>query len=329
MPTKAAVSRLSTLGRWRLPEILFWLAAAASVPLLTEYHLVLTEIAIIALFAVSLDLILGYAGIASLGHTAFFGAGAYAAGLFAIHVTNDPLLGLVAGAVAAAILGFATSFLVLRGADLTRLMVTLGVALVLGEIANKAGKITGGADGLQGVFMAPILGRFEFDLFGHVGYVYCLVVFFVLFVVARRIVVSPFGLSLLAIRDNPLRARAIGIPVNARLTSVYTISAAIAGVAGALLAQTAQFVSIDVLAFHRSADALLMLVIGGTGYLYGGIVGAVAFKVLQEILSVWTPQYWTFWIGAILVAIVLIGRQRIGNGVMGVWARLTGKGGAA
>jgi branched-chain amino acid transport system permease protein len=329
MTAKQAVSRLSKLGRWRAAEILFWIAAAASIPLLTEHHLVLTEIAIIALFAVSLDLILGYAGIASLGHAAFFGFGAYAAGLFAIHINNDPLLGLVVAAFAAAVLGYATSFLVLRGADLTRLMVTLGVALVLGEIANKASKLTGGADGLQGVFMAPILGRFEFDLFGHVGYVYCLAVFFVMFVFARRLVVSPFGLSLLAIRDNSLRARAIGIPVNSRLSAIYTISAAIAGVAGGLLAQTAQFVSIDVLALHRSADVLLMLVIGGTGYLYGGIVGAIVFKVLQEVISVWTPQYWTFWIGAILVAIVLVGRQRIGDTVSGVWMRLLRRGGGA
>jgi branched-chain amino acid transport system permease protein len=313
-------------GRWRPAEILFWLAAFGSIFALPGHHLILNEITIIGLFAISLDLILGYAGIASLGHTAFLGVGAYAAGLLAIHFTADPLLGLAFATATMALLGYVTSFLVLRGADLTRLMVTLGVALVFGEVANKAGWLTGGADGLQGIFMAPLLGMFEFDLFGRTAFVYSLVVTFVFFVVARRIVSSPFGFSLLAIRDNPLRARAIGIPVNARLSAIYTTSAAYAGASGALLAQTAQFVSIDVLAFHRSADVLLMLVIGGTGYLYGGIVGAIVFKVLQEVISAWTPQYWTFWIGAILVVIVLIGRERIGERVTGLWSLLGRRG---
>ena len=164
-------------------------------------------------------------------------------------------------------------------------MVTLGVALVLGEIANQASWLTGGADGLQGITMGPILGLFEFDIFGTTAYAYSLVVTFLLFVIARRIVVSPFGLSLRAIRDNPLRARAVGIPVNRRLVAIYTLAAAYAGVAGALLAQTTQFVSLDVLAFHRSADVMLVLVIGGVGYLYGGLIGAVVFKVLQDVLS--------------------------------------------
>ncbi|MCA3263609.1 MAG: branched-chain amino acid ABC transporter permease [Telmatospirillum sp.] len=318
---RAAASLLKR-GRWRPAEILFWLVAFGAVYALPGHHLILNEIAIIGLFAVSLDLILGFAGIASLGHAAFFGVGAYAAGLLAIHVTADPVLGLVFATLLMAVVGYVSSFLVLRGADLTRLMVTLGVALVFGEIANKNGWLTGGADGLQGIFMAPVFGVFEFDLFGRTAFAYSLVVTFLLFVVARRIVASPFGLSLLAIRDNPLRARAIGIPVNARLSAIYAIAAAYAGAAGALLAQSAQFVSIDVLAFHRSADVLLMLVIGGTGYLYGGIVGAIVFKVLQEVISDWTPQYWTFWVGALLVVLVLVGRDRVGARVSQLWARL-------
>ena len=224
-----------------------------------------------------------------------------------------PWSGLVAaGLAAAALLGFVTSFLVLRGADLTRLMVTLGVALVLGEIANQASWLTGGADGLQGVTMGPLLGLFEFDIFGTTAYAYSLVGDLP---ALRRWRAgssnSPFGLSLRSIRDNPLRARAIGIPVNRRLVAIYTVSAAYAGVAGALLAQTTQFVSLDVLAFHRSADVLLVLVIGGVGYLYGGLIGAVVFKVLQDVLAGLTPQYWQFWIGLILVVLVLAGRERL------------------
>ena len=213
----------------------------------------------------------------------------------------------------------------LRGSDLTRLMVTLGVALVLGEVANQASWLTGGADGLQGISMGPILGLFEFDIFGTTAYAYSLAVTFLLFILARRIVVSPFGLSLRSIRDNPLRARAVGIPVNRRLVAIYTLAAAYAGVAGALLAQTTQFVSLDVLAFHRSADVMLVLVIGGVGYLYGGLIGAIVFKVLQDVLSAWTPQYWQFWIGLILVVIVLAGRERLTERVRTLWKGMAGR----
>ena len=310
---------LAARARWRPLEYVFWLAAVASVFLLPGRHLILTEIAWLGLFALSLDLILGYAGIISLGHAAFFGVGSYAAALFAKYgIITEPVLALVAAGLAAAVLGFATSFLVLRGSDLTRLMVTLGVALIMREIANQIPDLTGGADGLQGVIVAPILGMFQFDIFGHVGYVYCLAVLFVFFLLARRIVYSPFGLSLRAVRGNPLRAASIGIPVNARLVAIYTLAAFYAGVAGALLAQTTSFASLDVFSFERSADLLLVLIIGGTGYLYGGLIGAVIFKLMQDWIANLTPQYWQFWIGLVLVLIVLIGRDRIGQWTGGV-----------
>src|SRR5499427_3680211 len=305
--------RLATRARWRPLEYAFWLAALASVFVLKDRHLILTEIAWLGLFALSLDLILGYAGIISLGHAAFFGLGSYAAALFAKHgIINEPVLALVVSGLVASVLGFATSFLVLRGSDLTRLMVTLGVALIMREIANQIPELTGGADGLQGVTVAPILGMFEFDIFGHVAYAYCLTVLFVLFLLARRIVYSPFGLSLRAVKGNPLRASAISISVNARLVSIYTFAAFYAGIAGALLAQTTAFASLDVFSFERSADLLLVLIIGGTGYLYGGLIGAVIFKLMQDWIANLTPQYWQFWIGLVLVLIVLVGRERIG-----------------
>jgi branched-chain amino acid transport system permease protein len=317
--TQQVAYYLATRARWGRLEYVFWLAALASVFLLPGRHLILTEIAWLGLFALSLDLILGYAGIISLGHAAFFGVGSYAAALFAKYgIITEPVLALVAAGLAAAVLGFATSFLVLRGSDLTRLMVTLGVALIMREIANQIPDLTGGADGLQGVIVAPILGMFQFDIFGHVGYVYCLAVLFVFFLLARRIVYSPFGLSLRAVRGNPLRAASIGIPVNARLVAVYTLAAFYAGVAGALLAQTTSFASLDVFSFERSADLLLVLIIGGTGYLYGGLIGAVIFKLMQDWIANLTPQYWQFWIGLVLVLIVLIGRDRIGQWTGGV-----------
>ena len=312
-PIAEVTHRLAMRARWRPLEYAFWLAALASVFLLPGRHLILTEIAWLALFALSLDLILGYAGIISLGHAAFFGLGSYLAALMAKHaIISEPVLALLVSGLCAAILGFATSFLVLRGSDLTRLMVTLGVALIMREIANQIPEITGGADGLQGVTVAPILGLFQFDIFGHVAYAYCLTVLFILFLLARRIVYSPFGLSLRAVKGNPLRASAISISVNARLVAIYTFAAFYAGIAGALLAQTTAFASLDVFSFERSADLLLVLIIGGTGYLYGGLIGAVIFKLMQDWIANLTPQYWQFWIGLVLVLIVIVGRGRIG-----------------
>jgi branched-chain amino acid transport system permease protein len=311
---RSASDWLAARARWHPLEIAFWVIAFASIYLLRDRHLILTEIAWLGLFALSLDLILGYAGIISLGHAAFFGFGAYTAALLAKYeIINEPVTAMVVSGVAAMVLGFVTSFLVLRGSDLTRLMVTLGVALVLRELANRYGWLTGGADGLQGVEIKPIFGIFRFDMFGHTGYTYCLVVLFVLFLLARRIVNSPFGLSLLSVKDNPLRASAIGISVDARLIAIYTVAAGYAGIAGALLAQTTAFASLEVFSFDRSADLLLVLILGGAGYLYGGLIGAVIFKFMQDILSSLTPQYWPFWIGLVLVVIILVGRQRMTN----------------
>ena len=297
--------------RWRAWEPLLWLAAFAAPLLLSQYAAIVNEIAIVALFALSLDLVLGFTGIVSLGHAAFFGFGAYSAALFAKHVMPDPLVGLAVGIATSTLLGAFASFTVQRGSDLTRLMVTLGAALILLELANKLDWLTGGADGLQGVVMGPVLGRFEFDLAGRTAAWYSLTVLLVLFVIARRQVHSPFGATLKAIRDNRLRAMAIGIPVGSRITVAYTIAAALAGAAGALLAQTTGFASLDVFEFHRSADVMLILVVGGTGWLYGGVLGAIVFKLMQDFLSAITPQYWTFWLGLFLVVLVIVGRDRL------------------
>lgn len=298
-------------ARWRWWEFLLWALAFAAPLLLPQHALMVNEIAIVALFAMSLDLVLGYTGIVSLGHAAFFGFGAYAAALFAKLVMPDPTVGLVAATVLAALLGLAASVTILRGSDLTRLMVTLGTALLLLELANKLDWLTGGADGLQGMVMGPVLGVFDFDLYGRVAAWYSLAVALVLFLLMRRLVHSPFGATLRAIRDNRLRAMAIGIPVTSRMAVIYTVAAAVAGAAGALLAQTTGFASLDVLAFDRSADVLLMLVIGGVGWLYGGVAGAIVFKLLQDTLSSVTPQYWMFWIGLLLVLLMLVGRERL------------------
>ncbi|MBL8290132.1 MAG: branched-chain amino acid ABC transporter permease [Rubrivivax sp.] len=311
----AARSALLAGAAWRRWEIALWLAIAATPFAFATHAALINEIAILALFALSLDLILGYAGIVSLGHAAYFGVGAYGAALFAKHVMPDPLAGLALGTALGALLGAVTSPMIVRGTDLTRLMVTMGIALVLYELANKFDDLTGGADGLQGVVMGPIVvpfvGRFDFDLGGRVASFYSLAVLFVAFWVLRRVVRSPLGVSLQALRDNRLRLSAIGLSVHGRLAAVYALGAALAGTAGALLAQTTGFASLDVLDFHRSADVMLALIIGGAGWLWGGLLGAIAFKVMHDVLAGITPQYWTFWIGLFLVVLMLVGRERL------------------
>lgn len=308
---KAALNSLAASRRWKPVELVVWLLALASPLLLSSHALIINQIAIVALFAVSLDLILGYTGVVSLGHAAFLGMGAYTAALFAKLVMPDPLVGMVVAIVVSMVLGAVCSLTIIRGSDLTRLMVTLSVGLILMELANKLDWLTGGADGLQGVVMGPVLGRFEFDLAGRTAAWYSISVLLLLFVLARRLVNSPFGATLKAIRDNRLRAMAIGIPVTQRLAVIYTVAAGIAGAAGALLAQTTGFASLDVFEFHRSADIMLVLVVGGTGWLYGGVAGAIVFTLLQNLISAITPQYWTFWIGLFLVVLVLVGRERL------------------
>ncbi|HEX9168777.1 MAG TPA: branched-chain amino acid ABC transporter permease [Roseiarcus sp.] len=310
--TRRLAAHLNRRARWRWPEIVFWLAVLALIFAAPSRAAIINEILIAGLFALSLDLILGLTGIVSLGHAAFFGVGAYAAAILASKGYADPTLGLAFGAAIAAVVGLVTAPL-LRGADLTRLMVTLGVSLMLGELANRNGWLTGGADGLN-FSVAPLIGLFPIGFTGQRNAaLYSFVVLFILFAIARRLAQSPFGLALAAIRENRLRAGALGIDTSRRIFAIYTISAAYAGAAGALLAQTTQIVSLDLFDFHRSADVMLMLIIGGAGYLYGGLIGAAAFIVLREVISAATPEYWEFWIGLALVIRVLAGRQRIGE----------------
>ncbi len=305
------LSPLRNSAAWQWTEYLFWVLPLAAYFVFPKNLALLSQMAITALFCLSLDLILGYAGIISLGHAAFFGLGAYAAGLLAKYGWGDPLLGLAISLVVAGAAGFISSFLVLRGTDLTRLMVTVGISMMLYEAANKLTDFTGGVDGLQGVDIKPLLGTFNFDLYGRTGYWYSVAVLFVMFFVARRLVHSPFGLSLRGIRQNLTRMPAIGVPVNRRLVAIYTIGAAYAGVAGALLTQTTQFVSLDVLSFSRSAELLLILALGGTGGLYGALRGTIVFMSAHNYLSDLNPHYWEFWLGAVLVLIVLFARDGI------------------
>jgi branched-chain amino acid transport system permease protein len=209
-----------------------------------------------------------------------------------------------------------------RGQDLTRLMVTLGIGLMLFEAANKASWLTGGVDGLSGMMVGNLLGAFEFDLEGKTGFVYSYVVLFLVFLVLRRLVNSPFGLGLRGIREGGRRMPAIGADVNKRLRAVFTVGAVVAGIAGALLAQTTQFVGLDMLGFPRSAELLIMLVLGGTGRLYGALVGTAIFMVAQDKIAGINPTYWQFWIGLLLVCIVMFAKGGIVGGFAAMLERM-------
>ncbi len=303
-PRPGLLSGLPALGAaWHL---LPWAVALSVFAFLPQYLPLGTTVLVMVLLTLSLDIALGYAGIVTLGHAAFFGLGAYTAGLFAIHFNNDPLLGLLAATLVTAAFGCLVGMLILHTEGVTLLMLTLSIAAVLAEVANQAKDWTGGDDGLQGMTMGLLLGWFRFDLAKKTAYLYALAVLFVWFVIAWRVVHSPFGRSLDGIRQNPARMRAIGTPVWLRLVAAYTLSAAMAGSAGALQAQTTRFVALNSLALMVSGMAVVMLVLGGTRRLYGAFVGATIYVVVQDQAAQVNPYYWMLVIGLLLMGTVLL-----------------------
>jgi branched-chain amino acid transport system permease protein len=307
--------------RPRLYEAIPWIIGLGGYFVFSDQLAFASQILIAILFALSLDLVLGFAGIVTLGHAAFYGTGAYVAGIYAIHVSQEPLSGLLAAAAAAALVGVVSGLIILRTSGLTQLMLTLAIATLLAEAANKASFITGGNDGLQGIEIDPIAGLFRFDMFGRTGYLYCLIVLFLGWLLIRVLLASPFGQSLVGIRENVTRMHAVGAPVAGRLLITYAIGAAMAGLAGGLLAQTTQFVGQSVLSFERSGEVVIMLVFGGIGRIYGAFIGVVIYMIAQDQLAKSDPVFWNFWIGLILVLTVLFAR----GGVLGVIDRLRGR----
>ncbi len=312
----AAARALADRHRLKWWEALPWLAGLAVFFFLPSYLALSTQLVIVILFALSLDLVLGYAGIVTLGHAAFFGAGAYTVGMLAAHAGwNEPLSGLAAAALVAGAIGLASGLVLLRTQGLTLLMLTLCTMTLLEESANMGHEYTGGFDGMPGLSFQPILGLFPFDvLYFRSQYLYALAVLFLCFVVVRILVYSPFGQSLTGIRENLLRMHAVGAPVRARLVIVYTISAALAGVAGGLFTQANAYVNLATLGLDRAAGVLIMLILGGYGKLYGAFVGAIAYMVLEHVLAKAYPTAWQLGIGLLLVAVALYAR----NGILGI-----------
>ncbi len=277
-----------------------------------------TRVLIGALFALSLDLVLGYSGIVTLGHAAMFGVGAYAAGIFAVRVSGEPISGLLVGALAGAAIAWASGKLVLRSQGLTSVMITLAIAQVLLELASKWSSVTGGDDGLSGIQPKPLLGLFEFDFIGRTGYLYALVVLVLCFGLLRRVVASPFGLTCIGIREDRGRMSALGSDVPRHLTMAYAMGGAFAGLAGALSAQITQVVGLSSLGFNHSAEVLVMLVLGGSGRLWGAILGTVTFMLVHHMAADVDPFRWMLVIGCMLMAVVLV----MPGGISGTTKRL-------
>ncbi|MEQ6475026.1 branched-chain amino acid ABC transporter permease [Comamonas sp. wu1-DMT] len=314
MSSHPAINELLSIRRFRPIEALPWLLAIAAYFVFPQYLQLGSQILIMALFALSFDLLLGYGGIVTLGHAAYFGAGAYTAGLLAKYGWSEPISALAISGLVAGLLGVIAGAVILRTKGLALLMLGMAVSLLLLELANHAVQITGGADGLQGMNVAAILGKFDFDMFGKTAYVYALVVLFAAWLFVRHLVNAPFGRSLVGIRQNPARMRALGVSVWTRQLVAFAISSALAGLAGGLSAQTNQFVSLSVFGLELSGIVIVILVLGGVGRLYGGFIGALVYMVAQDTLSKDQPAFWLFWIGLLLVLTVLFNR----GGLLGI-----------
>jgi branched-chain amino acid transport system permease protein len=309
-PRARALEFMGRRHRFHLGEALPWILMIAAFFLFPDRVIFGTQVLIAIMFTLSLDLILGYAGIVTLGHAAFFGIGAYTVALLSARLHwGEPISALAAGALLAALAGFISGWFLLRYRGLTLLMLTLATAILVQELGNYRSDITGGYDGVPGMEIWPLLGLFENDLFGRTYYIYVAILLLLIFYVIRRIVYSPFGQALTGIRENVRRMHAIGSPVHRRLVASYTLAAAIAGAAGALFAQSTAYATLGVFDFDNSAKVMVMLILGGAGRLYGAFVGAPIYMILEDNLAKLSPAFWQFGIGLLLVLTVLFARR--------------------
>jgi branched-chain amino acid transport system permease protein len=311
-------ARRNWLARDLIGLALLLAAAAAGYLLFPNNLALLTRILGLCLLVLSLDLVTGYCGVATLGHAALFGAGAYAAGIAAAHFgITDPLAMTTIGALGGAAAGLVSGLVILRGHGLSQLVLSIAVVNLFHEAANKASAWTGGSDGLSSIAPEPLLGLFQFDLWGRTAYGFGVALVAVVFLLLRQLVRSPFGMLCQGIRQDPIRVTAMGASVRGAIVKMYVVSGAVAGVAGALNAIATQVVGLDSLSFTTSAEALVMLVLGGTGSLYGALIGTVAFELFENFVSAANPFHWLTIVGALLIAVVLFApRGLFGSAVL-------------
>lgn len=265
----------------------------------------LTRVIAIALLVLSLNLVTGYGGVATLGHAAMFGVGAYAAGIACINGLTEPVLMLLVGIVGGIVTGLASGAIITRFTGLPQLVLSIAVGQLVYALANKLSGLTGGSDGLSDIAPAPVFGLFGFDLWGKTGFLFSLAVLVVVMMLLVRFVRSPFTLLCRAIKDDPVRVRALGASVYAPLVMMYGVSGAVAGAGGALMAITTGVVGLDSLSFERSAEALVMLVLGGSGSLWGALAGVVVFQAFEHVVGAINPFHWMTLVGLLLIGVVV------------------------
>jgi branched-chain amino acid transport system permease protein len=318
----AAASKRRALGRDAIAIAVILVLAAVGYLLFPDNLALLTRLIAIALLVLSLDLVTGYCGVATLGHAALFGAGAYAAGIVSAHYgINDPLIMTLAGIIGGAIAGLICGIVILRAQGLPQLVLSIALIYLFHEFANKASDWTGGSDGLSGISTDPLFGVFDFDLYGHTAYIYAVILLLIILILLRFLVRSPFGMLCRGIKEDPLRIRAMGASPKTALIKMYIISGAVAGTGGALNAISTQVVGLDSLSFTQSAEALVMLVLGGTGSLFGALAGTVIFMLFEDYVSAANPFHWLTIVGLLLIVVVLFAPKGIYGTVAAYLAR--------
>lgn len=310
--------RLSSSGRpVRVVGVVAGLLVALALPWFV-YPPVATDIAAWALFAVSLDLLLGYAGLLSFGHAAFWGSSAYTTGLVALRLGAPFPLAVLAGALLAMVLAVPIGLLAVRRTGIYFAMVTLAFAQMLYFVANRWRSVTGGENGLQGI-PRTLPGL---DLSQPFYFYYAALPLVLLGLVAAwRVVHSPFGRVLVAIRDNPARARSLGYPVDRYKVLAFVISAGLAGVAGGVYAISQGFASLQEVYWTTSGEVVIMTVLGGIGTLWGSVLGATILVQLKDVLSTAGFDGIGLVTGSVFVVVVLAFRR----GIWGTVAEVVGR----
>lgn len=279
----------------------------------------LTRLISITFLVLSLDLVTGYCGVATLGQAALFGVSAYAAGNACIAGITDPLLLLLIGAFTGMLMGLVSGALITRFQGLPQLVLSIAIGQLVSSLANKLASLTGGSDGLSGITPAPVFGVFSFDMYSRTSYVLSLATLAIVLMLLLRFVRSPFGLLCRGIKDDSLRALMIGASPYPRLILMYGVSGVVAGIGGALMAINTGVVGLDSVSFERSAEVLVMLVLGGAGNLWGALAGAVIFQIFEHIVSAANPFHWMTLVGVLLIVIVIFAPRGIGQGAASLW----------
>ena len=259
----------------------------------------------IMLLVISLDLVAGVCGVATLGHGVLFGAGAYAAGIAAVNGITEPMTLLILGLLAGAVVGLVSGSIILRTHGLPQLVLSIALVQLGHETVNKASFLTGGSDGLTGIVVDPLFGLYEFDLWSVTAYWLAVALLIVVVIFSRRLIRSPFGMLCRGLRQDPVRVASMGLRPYFAGLKMYVISGAIAGLGGALMALSTQVVGLDSVSFTLSAEALVMLIVGGTGSIFGAVLGTFVFMWFEHLISSVNPYHWLAIVGMMLIAVVL------------------------